>query len=84
MVLLLTVVSGAVSHGEKFANVFELMRASGRSFGADHIALYNELKLRIRHEVMRVFGAKRLWATKPSFFARITGGKPPRTAHGKC
>jgi len=78
---ILDLTSGAVSKGEVFVDAFALLKQQEIFFASEQLQTYNDIKRRVRLEVQRISQATRLFATKPSFFARIDGSKPAHTLH---
>jgi hypothetical protein len=75
----LDLTTGAVSHGDRFMDVYRHMEANKLSFSADDIALYRRITQRVLDRVRSEFGLSRLWLTSPNFFSRIQGDKKART-----
>lgn len=75
----LDLTSGAVSSGDKFLDVYRVMDSQKLAFDAADLQLYRDVIERVRAEVLRTFGLKRLYLTSPLFFSRIDAGKPAKT-----
>ncbi|XP_019614887.1 PREDICTED: 2-oxoglutarate and iron-dependent oxygenase domain-containing protein 3-like [Branchiostoma belcheri] len=76
--------SGALSKGDSFINLYELMKRSNHKivFSEDDFSLYRKVKNRIRSAIAAEFGIEqdRLHLTHPTFFSRMTT-KPAKTVH---
>ncbi|XP_011270643.1 hypothetical protein CAOG_08965, partial [Capsaspora owczarzaki ATCC 30864] len=73
--------TGALSKGSRFVNVYASLTAPRRAqlFPRQDLALYTEIKDRIRAAIMKEFGLQQLFLTKPTFFSRIDGSKTAAT-----
>jgi len=76
--------SGALSRGDKFVDVWALFNLTqvretfGPAFSRADVAVYGRLVDRVRETVAARFGLSApLHLTAPTFFARISGDKPP-------
>ncbi|TPX42900.1 hypothetical protein SeMB42_g04948 [Synchytrium endobioticum] len=71
--------SGAVTHGSKFMNVYELIKKSRKEgvhvdwISADEVEVLEGVQKRIQQQVKRIFSAKSIKLAKPSFFSRLNG-----------
>jgi len=74
--------SGAVSYKDKFIDVWTAFNSSGAApFTKSDVQVYADLVERIRRLAEATFGASGLQLTEPTFFSRISGDRPPVTAH---
>lgn len=75
--------SGALSKGDKFIDVYEVIRRSGREvFTAKDFKIYRQVKNKIHGAIAREFGipVDKLYLTSPTFFSKMTS-RPAQTIH---
>lgn len=78
--------SGALSYGEKFIDVWTAFNVSNvPAFTRSEVQVYRGVVDRIAKLAQETFGIDSseapLHLTSPTFFSRISGDKPPKTAH---
>jgi hypothetical protein len=62
-------------------NVYQYMKSEALAFPPGSLDLWKTVVSRMRAEISSAFDAPNIMLTKPSFFARITGGKAARTVN---
>ncbi|KAI0212093.1 2-oxoglutarate and iron-dependent oxygenase domain-containing protein 3 [Lamellibrachia satsuma] len=75
--------SGALSKGDKFIDIYELIRRSGRDvFTPRDFKMYRQVKNKIHGAIAREFGipVDKLYLTSPTFFSKMTP-RPAQTIH---
>lgn len=83
---LLDLHSGALSYGEKFVNVYALLKSrlnqEELQFSQTEFAIYKQVKEKIRHFLAKHFNipVKSLYLTSPTFFSKLTD-RPPKNIH---
>ncbi|KNC48508.1 PKHD domain-containing transmembrane protein [Thecamonas trahens ATCC 50062] len=85
-VSILDLTSGAVSHRNRFADLFRLLAARPEAGRLDATALdvYAHVVTSVRDLIASVFEAetgRQLYLSSPTFFSRFNGSQPPATDH---
>mmetsp|Transcript_56348 Transcript_56348/g.138298 ORF Transcript_56348/g.138298 Transcript_56348/m.138298 type:complete len:325 (-) Transcript_56348:28-1002(-) len=73
--------SGALSYGEKFIDVHQVLASKGLELPMAHTRSFLEITRRVRELIMRKYGLDVLYPTTPRFFSRMDGGRPAKTQH---
>jgi len=82
----LDLISGAVSKGDHFIDVYKAYKSKGRdldvnAFSANNLRLYCDVIHRVQQAVQSHFKVSQLYLSAPTFFSRIRGDLKPRTVH---